>query len=74
MKSERGITLFLLVLTIIVMIILSGVAIYTGFIEDDGLINRVKEETVKQQDMVQEEKDKMNKVLKEQEQDWGIDR
>lgn len=73
MKSERGITLFSLVITIIVMVILAGVAVYTGVIEDDeGLINRVKEETTKEQEMVQEEKDKMNEVLKNQEKDWGI--
>ena len=61
MKSERGITLFSLVITIIVMVILAGVAVYIGVIEDDeGLINRVKEETTKEQEMVQEEKDKMN--------------
>ena len=73
MKSERGITLFSLVITIIVMVILAGVAVYIGVIEDDeGLINRVKEETTKEQEMVQEEKDKMNEVLKNQEKDWGI--
>lgn len=73
MKSERGITLFSLVITIIVMVILAGVAVYIGVIEDDeGLINRVKEETTKEQEMVQEEKDKMNEVLKKQEKDWGI--
>lgn len=72
MKSERGITLFSLVVTIVIMLILASVAIYSGLIEDGGLINQVKDETQRQQDMVQEEKDKMNSVLKNQEKDWGI--
>mgnify|MGYP005757817361 FL=1 len=72
MSNERGITLLSLVITIIVMVILAGVAIYSGTIEDGGLINQVKDETSKQQDMVQDEKDKMNAVLKNQEEDWGI--
>ena len=72
MKNERGITLFSLVLTIIVMTIIIGVTIYMGFIENGGLISTVKNETIKQQDMVQNEKDKMNTVLKEQEKDWGL--
>ena len=73
MKSERGITLFSLVITIIVMVILAGVAVYTGVIEDNGgLVNNIKEETTKEQKMIQEEKDKMNEVLKNQEKDWGI--
>lgn len=72
MSNERGITLLSLALTIVVMVILAGVAIYSGTIEDGGLINQVKDETSKQQDMVQDEKDKMNAVLKEQEEDWGI--
>lgn len=72
MSNERGITLLSLVITIIVMVILAGVAIYSGTIEDGGLINQVKDETSKQQEMVQDEKDKMNAVLKNQEEDWGI--
>ena len=72
MSNERGITLFSVVITIIVMVILPGVAIYSGTIEDGGLINQVKDETSKQQEMVQDEKDKMNAVLKNQEEDWGI--
>ena len=72
MSNERGITLLSLVITIIVMVILAGVAIYSGTIEDGALINQVKDETSKQQDMVQDEKDKMNAVLKNQEEDWGI--
>ena len=72
MSNERGITLLSLVITIIVMVILAGVAIYSGTIEDGGLINQVKDETSKQQEMVQDEKDKMNTVLQDVEEEWGI--
>lgn len=72
MKNERGITLISLAITIVVMFILAGVAVYEAVINDGGVVNEVREETSKQQEMLQEEKDKMNTVLKEQEEDWGI--
>ncbi len=72
MKNERGITLISLAITIVVMFILAGVAVYEAVINDGGVVNEVREETSKQQEMIQEEKDKMNTVLKEQEEDWGI--
>lgn len=72
MKNERGITLFSLVITIVVMLILAGVAIYGSLYENGGLINSVKDETIKQQNMVQKEKNKMNTVLQDLEEEWGI--
>ncbi len=72
MKNERGITLISLVITVIVMIILAGVAIYGSLYNNGGFINQVKDETKKQQDMVQSEKDKMNTVLQDVEDEWGI--
>ncbi len=72
MKNERGITLLSLVLTIIVMLILVGVAVYGGLYENGGIINQVKEETQRQQNLVNGEKEKMNTVLQDIEEDWGI--
>ena len=72
MKNERGITLLALAITIIVMLILAGVAIYGSLYENGGTINIVIDETVKQQNMVQKEKDKMNTVLQDVEEEWGI--
>ena len=72
MRNERGITLFSLVITLIVMLILMGVVVYNAFLEDGGVINEVKNSTQKQQEMIQEEQDKMSDVLKNQEEDWGI--
>lgn len=72
MKNERGITLLSLVITLVVMLILAGVAIYGSLLENGGIINEVKDETIKQQEMVQDEKDKMNTVLQDVEEEWGI--
>lgn len=72
MKNERGITLLSLVVTIIVMLILAGVAINGSLHENGGVINEVKDETIKQQNMVQKEKNKMNTVLQDVEEEWGI--
>ena len=72
MKNERGITLLSLVLTIIVMLILVGVAVYGGLYENGCIINQVKEETQRQQNLVNGEKEKMNTVLQDIEEDWGI--
>ena len=71
-KNERGITLFSLSVAIIIMIILAGVAIYGGLYENGALINMVKDETYKQQHLVQGEEEKMNPVLQDLEEDWGI--
>ncbi len=72
MRNERGITMISLVVTILIMLILSGVALYMGIGADRGIINEVKNQTQTQQKMINNEKNKMNKVLKQQEEDWGI--
>ena len=49
MKKQKGITLIALVITIIVLLILAGVAI-SAIVSDDGIINKAdsaKKETVK---------------------------
>lgn len=72
MKNERGITLLSLIITLVVMLILAGVTIYSSLYEHSGVINEVKDETLKQQEMVKNEKNKMNTVLQEVEEEWGI--
>lgn len=72
MKNERGITLIVLSVTIIVMFILIGTVVYVGIGSDGGVINEVRNETRMQQEMVEEEQQKMNTVLKNQEEEWGI--
>lgn len=73
MKNERGITLLSLVITIVVMMILSGVAIYMGIGVDGGVINEIKDQTQYQENTINSEKNKMNTVLKNQEKEWGIE-
>ena len=71
MKNERGITLFSLDVTIVVMLILAGVVRYGSLYEKGGIIKEVKDEMIKQQEMVQDEKDKINTVLQDVEEEWG---
>ena len=49
MKRERGITLLALVITIVVLLILAGVAI-TSLTEDNNIINKAKEAKVKSEE------------------------
>lgn len=72
MKNERGITLLSLVIAIVLMFILVAIVVNGSFYENGGLVNKVKDETIKQENMVQKEEDKMNTVLKNVEEDWGI--
>lgn len=72
MRNERGITLVALIITVIVMLILTGVAVYNGLYNDGGLVNVVKNETSNQQEMVNKENEKRNAVLQDIEEEWGI--
>ncbi len=72
MRNERGITLVALIITVIVMLILTGVAVYNGLYNDGGLVNVVKNETSNQQEMVNKENEKRNTVLQDIEEEWGI--
>lgn len=72
MKNERGITLISLTIAIVVIFILSGVVIYSSLNDNNGIINGIKDETIEQQNKVQKEKDKMNSVLQDVEEEWGI--
>ena len=72
MRNERGITLVALIITVIVMLILTGVAVYNGLYNDGGLVNVVKNETSNQQEMVNKENEKRNTVLQDIEEQRGI--
>lgn len=72
-KNESGVTLLALVVTITVLIILTGVTINLGFVQNGGLVKTIRNETEMQRNMVTEEKNKANKVLSNQEKEWGID-
>ena len=72
MKNERGITLIALSLTVVVMFILLGVTFYLGLDQDEGVLEEVQTETQIQQNVVNNQKEEMNRVLQDIEKDWGI--
>ena len=72
MRAERGITLITLVLTVIIMIILTGVTLNLTSLSNNGVVKKVKNETETQQDMINQEKEKTSNVIKNYEQEWGL--
>lgn len=63
-KEQRGITLVALVITVIIIIILSTVTINVVF-GDGGLIRQAKDTVEKAESSIQDENEKMNKLLQE---------
>lgn len=72
MRDERGITLITLVVTVIIMIILTGVTLNLTSLSNNGVVKKVKNETEIQQDMINQEKEKTSNVIKNYEQEWGL--
>ena len=72
MKSERGITLIVLVTTIIVLLILAGVSLSQITIKNSAPLKSIMNQTEYQQDMVQNENKKMNSAISNIEEEWGI--
>ena len=70
--KENGITIISLAVTIIVMLILAGVVINAALVEDSGLVQDIKSEKEEQEEMIKEEQDKRDDVLKNQLKDWGF--
>ena len=72
-ENENGITIIILVVTIIIMLILAGVTINIAMGEDkDGLIYEMKNQTDEQQQIIQDQKNKINTVIRDFENEWGI--
>ena len=72
MRDERGVTLITLVLTVIIMIILTGVTLNLTSLSNNSVVKKVKNETEIQQDMINQEKEKTSNVIKNYEQEWGL--
>ncbi len=72
MKTERGITLPILVVTIIILSILIGITVRQLTISNTGLINSVKSEIEYHEEQRYEEEDKMDNVISSYEQEWGL--
>ena len=63
-KENRGITLIVLAVTIIVILILAGVTIDAVF-SDDGIINKAKEAADRMNNLVKEDEAELNELLNE---------
>lgn len=72
MKSERGITLMVLVLTIMIIIIISGVSIKIIYGNDSSTVKQVFNETTEQRNKVEKEKEKMDNTIDMMEEEWGL--
>ena len=62
MKNKNGITLIALIITVIVMLILAGVAL-SAISGENGLFGRVKKTAELYNNSVEEEKDAIGKML-----------
>lgn len=70
-NSEKGVTLIALVVTIIVLVIITGVTL-NKISSDDGLLNQTANEILYQKDTIENEQKKINEVTKNQLEDWGF--
>ena len=62
MKNRKGITLIALIITVIVMLILAGVAL-SAISGDAGLFSRVQKTAELYNNQVQDEADILNKII-----------
>lgn len=69
-SNEKGITLTVLVITIIVLVILAGVTIFR--ISSLGFLNSARKDVQQQYDASVNEALKMNATLANQLEDWGL--
>ncbi len=72
MKDERGITMIALALTIVVLSIITAVSIRQITVNNSEAMKEIINETDYQEEMVQDEKDKMDNVIDRYEEDWGL--
>ena len=72
MRNERGITMSALVITIIILIILSGVTLRNILIDNSSQMKAIKNEINTQDNMIEEEKNKIQNVITTYEEDWGL--
>ena len=72
MKDERGITLIILIITVIIMVVLAGVSINQLIVNNSAPVKSIRNEVKYQQNMVQNENKKINGVISSIEEEWGI--
>ena len=64
LKKENGITLVALVITVVIMLILAGVAI-AAIVDGDGLFNRTREATESYEEAARDEADQIKTLMNE---------
>ena len=69
-KYNEGVTMISLIISVIILIIITGVVL--NELDDQGVVKQTKTETLWQQDMINEEQNKMDQVRNEQLRDWGF--
>ena len=68
--NEKGITIISLVISIIIIIILAGIAV--GELSNGGLLFKTKETLNESDNLIREEDEKINSVIQNYEKEWGI--
>lgn len=69
-KDEIGITMIALVVTIVVLLIITAVALQG--LDNDGVVTEAYNKTEYQKEVIKQEQNKMDKVRNEQLKDWGF--
>ncbi len=72
MKDERGVTMIALGVTILVLSIITAVSISQLVLGNSVFVKQMVNETDYQEEMIREEEDKINNVIDEYEEEWGL--
>lgn len=72
MRSEKGITLMILIITIAVMIIISAVTIKASFNSKNGVYSETKNQIEYQNNATNYLNSSIDSTLQNQEKEWGL--
>ncbi len=71
-KNENGLTMSSLVITMIVMVILSGIAVTMSLNSKNGAYNKTSQKIVEQNNTINQLNSSIESTLTDQEEEWGI--
>ena len=69
-KNEKGVTLTILVITIIVMLILAGVTI-SASLNQSGIVSRTVTMTTNEEKILERQANNVNDIARNHASDWG---
>ena len=72
MRSEKGITLMILIITIVVMIIISAVTVKASFNSKNGVYSETKNQIEYQNNATNYLNSSIDSTLQNQEKEWGL--